>query len=63
VKALLGLAALLGLSYVIADKDLLREERERLKPPARRVAGFAVALGIFVFVIYPYLWGDGKPFN
>lgn len=63
MKALLGLAALLGLSYVIADKDLLREERERLKPPARRVAGFAVALGIFVFVIYPYLWGDGKPFN
>lgn len=61
MKALLGLVALLALSYAIADKSKVPEATERINKWARPLCVAVVGFVLFLFFIYPLIWGDGSP--
>lgn len=60
MKALLGLAALLALAYAMADKSKIPEATERINKWARPVSLGIVGFVLFLFFVYPLIWGDGS---
>ena len=63
MRALLGLAALLALCWLMADKQQLAEDRRKVTRWARPLFWVVLAFAIWAFLIYPYTHGDGHPFN